>query len=106
MERGTYRVTSNATSTIQSAFLFGNKNVSVIGASAKDCILVYGPAEGDEVVDLTSSKLETMLICVAASQRPTLIKRLTFRCSNRYLVIRIFFPTCDVGRPGQFRPMP
>ena len=83
VERGTYRVTSNPTlANVKSAFLFGNKNVSVIGASAKDCVLVYGPAE-DEGVDLTSSKLETMLICVAASHRPTLIKRLTFRCSNR-----------------------
>ena len=50
VERGSYRVTSNATSKIKSAFLFGNKNVSVIGASSKDCVLLYGQADDEESV--------------------------------------------------------
>ena len=50
VEKGTYRVTSNATSKIKSAFLFGNKNVSVIGASSKDCVLLYGQADDEEAL--------------------------------------------------------
>jgi len=86
VEKGTYRVTSNpATSKIKSAFLFGKKNVSVIGASSKDCVLLYGHQADDEeavAASLTQqAKLETMLICVTSPSRPTLIKRLTFKCS-------------------------
>ena len=73
VEKGTYRVTSGSSN---KAFLFG-KNVSLIGASAKDCVLVYGAQDPD---DLTSAKLETLLICVQNGPNPTLIKRLSFRC--------------------------
>lgn len=56
----------------KSLFLCG-KNVSLIGASVKDCILEF---RNDAIKE---QKLETFLICSCAGATPTLIKRLTFK---------------------------
>ena len=63
VEKGTYRVTSNATSKIKSAFLFGNKNVSVIGASSKDCVLLYGQADDEEALAASLTQQVCSLVC-------------------------------------------
>ena len=54
----------------KSLFLCG-KNVAMIGASVKDCLLEFRSS--------VSQKLETFLICSCAGNTPTLIKRLTFK---------------------------
>ena len=74
-----------------SAFLFG-KNVLLIGASSKRCVLLFGtPPHATESIDEdsidnssrgVSSSLETLLICASAGKTPTLIKRVTFRRAN------------------------
>ena len=56
----------------KSLFLCG-KNVAIIGASVKDCILEFS--------NNSSQKLETFLICSCAGEMPTIIKRLTFKSS-------------------------
>ena len=53
-----------------SLFLCG-KNVTIIGASVKDCVL--------EFRNSSNQKLETFLICSSSGPLPTLIKRLTFK---------------------------
>ena len=75
IEPGEYDVTS--------LFLFG-KTVSLIGASAKRCVLRYQRGEatsGGQAENSKESRLETFLICTSGSV-PTLIKRLTFRSAN------------------------
>ncbi len=62
VEKGKYKA--------KSLFLCG-KNVSLIGASVKDCILEFD--------NNTTNKLETFLICGSSGVSPTLIKRLTFK---------------------------
>ena len=70
-----------------SVFLFG-KNILLIGASSKRCILLFGSSSSDTSALLPSasggigSKLETLLICASAGKIPTLIKRFTFRRAN------------------------
>ena len=70
-----------------SVFLFG-KNVLLIGASSKRCVLLFGSASSDTPHSMSSastglgSNLETLLICASAGKIPTLIKRFTFRRSN------------------------
>ena len=74
-----------------SAFLFG-KNIFLIGASSKRCVLLFGipphAAESNDQQSIdnssggASSRLETLLICASASKTPTLIKRVTFRRAN------------------------
>ena len=68
--------------------MFG-KNLSLIGASTKDCILLY-KKESDTESSPNSPKLETFLICASAGD-PTLIKRLTFRNDNSSSVKTKFF---------------
>jgi len=86
IEKGTYRVSSGASKNLSSFFILG-KNLTLIGASVKDCILLY-QKENQEAE--TSSKLETFLIC-GGSNTPTLIKRLTFRNGNSNSVKTKFF---------------
>ena len=74
-----------------SVFLFG-KNVFLIGASSKDCVLLFGGTSKTQHDSLPNSetnssgglgsKLETLLICVSTGKTPTLIKRVTFRRAN------------------------
>ena len=71
-----------------SVFLFG-KNVLLIGASSKRCVLLFGSSNHNDTQSQLSpstsssggigSKLETLLICASAGKHPTLIKRFTFR---------------------------
>ena len=74
VEKGRYQA--------KSLFLCG-KNVSLIGASVKDCILEY---KND-----TNAKLETFLICACSAPRPTLIKRLTFKSVSAQGIAKIKF---------------
>ena len=74
-----------------SVFLFG-KNVLLIGASSKSCVLLFGAPSSKDSQSISSSdnnssagtgsKLETLLICASAGKHPTLIKRFTFRRSQ------------------------
>ena len=75
-----------------SVFLFG-KNILLIGASSKNCVLIFGaktqtdsksiqpsvPLSTSSSSEGIGSKLETLLICASAGKHPTLIKRFTFR---------------------------
>ena len=74
IEKGRYQA--------KSLFICG-KNVSLIGASVKDCILEY---KND-----TNAKLETFLICACSGPRPTLIKRLTFKSISAQGTAKIKF---------------
>eukprot|EP00093_Oithona_nana_P002216 02216.XXX_16908_18848_1 [CDS] Oithona nana genome sequencing. len=66
----------------KSLFLCG-KNVALIGASVKDCIL--------EFKNDTNQKLETFLICSCAGAAPTLLKRLTFKSITAQGLAKIKF---------------
>ena len=77
IEAGTYIVSAGGSKGLSSYFLLG-KNLSLIGASTNDWILLY-KKENNE--DSSGQKLETFLIC-GGSGNPTLIKRLTFRNGN------------------------
>ena len=76
IEVGVYTVSAGEGKGLSSYYVFG-KNLSLIGSSTKDCILLYRK-DSDSDSSSSSSKLETFLIC-AGSGEPTLIKRLTFR---------------------------
>jgi len=87
LEAGVYTVSAGTSKSRSSFFVFG-KNLSLIGASTKDCILLY---QKEDTEDETSGpKLETFLIC-AGSGNPTIIKRLTFRNGNPSYVKTKFF---------------
>ena len=92
IEAGEYIVSAGDGKGLSSYYVFG-KNLSLIGASTKDCVLLY--KKDPESPDLSSSngagpKLETFLIC-AGSGDPTLVKRLTFRNGNSGAVKTKFF---------------
>ena len=87
LEAGTYTVSAGASKSLSSYFVFG-KNLSLIGASTRDCILLYKKEDADD--EASGPKLETFLIC-AGSSIPTLIKRLTFRNGNPSFVKTKFF---------------
>ena len=58
------------------------KNVSLVGASTKDCALLYQNTETPAPAPApVSPNLETFLIC-AGSGEVTLVKRLSFRNAN------------------------
>jgi len=86
IEPGVYTVSAGANKSLSSYFVFG-KNLSVTGASIKDCVLLYKKPIEEES---SGPKLETFLIC-AGSGNPTLIKRLTFRNGNSSSVKTKFF---------------
>ena len=88
IEAGVYTVSAGEGKGFSSFYVFG-KNLSLIGSSTKDCILLY---KNDSEPDTSSSapKLETFLICAGAGE-PTLIKRLTFRNDNSSSVKTKFF---------------
>lgn len=95
VEKGIYDVTAASSSSSASSasfFVFG-KNISLIGASTRDCVLQYRRKRPDESADKRDdkssekdadrdTKLETFLICASNGVVPTLIKRLTFRNEN------------------------
>ena len=92
IEAGEYIVSAGDGKGLSSYYVFG-KNLSLIGASTKDCVLLY--KKDPESPDPSSShgagpKLETFLIC-AGSGDPTLVKRLTFRNGNSGAVKTKFF---------------
>ena len=94
IEAGQYVVSAGDGKGLSSYYVFG-KNLSLIGASTKDCVLLYN--KDSETPELSSSngagagpKLETFLIC-AGSGDPTLVKRLTFRNANSGAVKTKFF---------------
>ena len=87
LEAGTYTVSAGASKSLSSYFVFG-KNLSLIGASTRDCILLYKKEDADD--EASRPKLETFLIC-AGSGTPTFIKRLTFRNGNPSFVKTKFF---------------
>ena len=82
IEPGVYTVSAG------DVYLFG-KNLSLIGSSTKDCVLLYKKPETDSTSG-GSPKLETFLICAGPGD-PTLIKRLTFRNGNVGSVKTKFF---------------
>ena len=93
IEAGEYIVSAGDGKGLSSYYVFG-KNLSLIGASTKDCVLLY-KKDSEQTPDLSSSngvgpKLETFLIC-AGSGDPTLVKRLTFRNANSGAVKTKFF---------------
>lgn len=88
LEAGVYTVSAGEGKGASSFYVFG-KNLSLIGASTKDCILLY-KKEPDTESSPNSPKLETFLICASAGD-PTLIKRLTFRNDNSGSVKTKFF---------------
>ena len=83
---GVYPVSAGPGNGLSSFYVFG-KNISLIGGSTKDCVLLYQKGEGEEAA---GPGLETLLICAAAG-RPTIIKRLTFRNANSSSVKTKFF---------------
>ena len=85
LEAGIYTVSAGASKSLSSYFVFG-KSLSLVGASTRDCILLYKKEDADD----EASRLETFLIC-AGSGTPTLIKRLTFRNGNPSFVKTKFF---------------
>ena len=87
IEAGIYTVSAGANKSLSSYFVFG-KNLSLTGASTKNCILLYKKEDVEE--ETSKPKLETFLIC-AGSGTPTLIKRLTFRNGNPSSVKTKFF---------------
>ena len=86
LEAGIYTVSAGASKSLSSYFVFG-KSLSLVGASTRDCILLYKKEDADEA---SRPKLETFLIC-GSSGTPTLIKRLTFRNGNPSFVKTKFF---------------
>ena len=83
IEAGVYTISAG------DVYLFG-KNLSLIGSSTKDCVLLYKKPETESTSGGGSPKLETFLICAGAGD-PTLIKRLTFRNGNVGSVKTKFF---------------
>ena len=75
IEAGMYTVSQGGSS----YYVFG-KNVTLVGASTRDCVLLYQNTESAAPAP-ASPNLETFLIC-AGSGEPTLVKRLTFRNAN------------------------
>merc|ERR1719270_1809667 len=59
VEPGVYQVSAGASKELSSFFLFG-KNLRLIGASVKDCVLLYKRTEAEEA---EGGRLETFLIC-------------------------------------------
>ena len=84
IEAGMYTVSQGGSS----YYVFG-KNVSLVGASTRDCVLLYQNTETSAPAP-ASPNLETFLIC-AGSGEPTLVKRLTFRNANSGDVKTKFF---------------
>ena len=84
-EAGVYTVSAGGGQAPSSFYVFG-KNISLIGSSTKDCILLYKT----DTTSTSASKLETLLICAGPGD-PTLIKRLTFRNANTGGVKTKFF---------------
>ena len=88
-----------------SVFLFG-KNVLLIGASSKRCVLLFGSSSTESLPSLPSaskglgSNLETLLICASAGKIPTLIKRFTFRRANNTVCSSIGAKTRFLGVAG------
>ena len=92
IEAGVYTVSAGEGKGFSSFYVFG-KNLSLIGCSTKDCILLYKKEpepESSTSVQPGAPKLETFLICAGAGD-PTLIKRLTFRNDNSSSVKTKFF---------------
>ena len=89
IEAGVYTVSAGEGRGLSSCYVFG-KNISLIGSSTKDCILLYRKDSDSDSSSSTSSKLETFLICAGPGD-PTLIKRLTFRNANSSSVKTKFF---------------
>ena len=87
IEAGVYTVNAGDGKGLSSYYVFG-KNLSLIGSSTKDCILLY--KKESEASSSATSKLETFLICAGPGD-PTLIKRLTFRNANSGAVKTKFF---------------
>ena len=75
IEAGMYTVSQGGSS----HYVYG-KNVSMVGASTKDCALLYQNTESAAPAP-ASPNLETFLIC-AGSGEVTLVKRLSFRNAN------------------------
>jgi len=90
VEKGVYTVSPGASKDLSSYFILG-KNITLIGASTKDCILLYKREDEERESDKVLGQLETFLICASLSESPTLIKRLTFRNNNSCLVKTKFF---------------
>ena len=88
IEAGVYTVSAGQGNDFSSFYVFG-KNLSLIGASTKDCILLY-KKESETDSAPSGPKLETFLICAGAGD-PTLVKRLTFRNDNSCSVKTKFF---------------
>lgn len=86
VEKGVYKVSAGASKELSSYFVLG-KNLSLIGASTKDCVLLYRKEDEES----QGSKLETFLICSTQSAVHSLIKRLTFRNENPSTVKTKFF---------------
>jgi len=87
VEPGVYQVSAGASKELSSFFLFG-KNLRLVGASVKDCVLLYKRTEGEEA---EGGRLETFLVCAGPGAQPTLVKRLTFRNGNPSTVKTKFF---------------
>ncbi|TRY63448.1 hypothetical protein TCAL_16601 [Tigriopus californicus] len=80
VEPGSYEASALDEEGVASPCFIHGKNVSIIGSSQRDCVIEYKEILQER--NSTAKKLNTFLICATESNKPTLIKNITFRNLN------------------------
>lgn len=81
VEPGRYEASALDEEQVVSPCFIHGKNVSIIGSSLRDCVIEYKEIL-PERSNSSGKKLNTFLICATESEKPTLIKNITFRNLN------------------------